>query len=304
MSIKYAILGFLSWKPATGYELKKLFEESSSMYWSGNNNQIYKTLIQIQDEGLVTGEVVHQESLPSKKIYTITGDGLRELREWIMSNPDTPEFKKPFLIQLAWADMLNNEELAALLAKYEHELKMQLIMQEEKDKRALNRPQRSSREVILWDMISKNIIASYKNELEWVSEIRRKLFENGSTEERNRMNYQIVEGNNKKLVELINADSPLGTENDALELVAICGENETNLLLIHHRALSEDFFRLKTGAAGRILQKFINYHLKTAFVVPDEISQKGKFKELAAEASAGSSFRIFASREEAANWLL
>lgn len=304
MSIKYAILGMLSWKPATGYELKKIFEDSSSMYWSGNNNQIYKSLLQIQDEGLVTSEVVHQESLPSKKIYTITEEGLRELKEWILSTPETPEFKKPFLIQLAWADLLSNQELDEMLAKYEYEVKMQLLIQQEKAKRALNQPQRNTREIFLWDMISNNIISSYQNELNWVLQVRQQLIGNDITEEKRNLNYQIVETNNKKYVELFTAVSPLSTENDALELVALCGENDTNLLIINHQALAEDFFRLKTGTAGRILQKLINYQLKTAFIIPNELVEKGKFRELAAEAENSRHFRIFENKEEAENWLL
>ncbi|MCT8978448.1 PadR family transcriptional regulator, partial [Clostridium sp. CX1] len=114
MSIKFAILGILSSKASTGYELKKIFEESSFLYWSGNNNQIYKALIKMQEEDLVTSEVIHQDSSPSKKIYTITEEGLKELKEWIMSSPEAPEIKKTFLIQLAWSDMLNTQELNQL----------------------------------------------------------------------------------------------------------------------------------------------------------------------------------------------
>ncbi len=88
MSIKYAILGVLSWKPSTGYDLKKIFEESSIMYWSGNNNQIYKTLVQLLVEDLVTNEVLHQESTPSKNIYTITDRGAAALKEWVLSTPE------------------------------------------------------------------------------------------------------------------------------------------------------------------------------------------------------------------------
>ena len=72
MSIKYAILGFLSWKSLSGYDLKKMFGNSVSFYWSGNNNQIYTTLDKLLKEKLVTMEIVPQESLPYKKIYTIT----------------------------------------------------------------------------------------------------------------------------------------------------------------------------------------------------------------------------------------
>jgi DNA-binding PadR family transcriptional regulator len=67
MSIKLAILGILSWKPSTGYELKNIFEDSSFMYWSGNNNQIYKALINLENEDLVTSKVVHQDKSLSKK---------------------------------------------------------------------------------------------------------------------------------------------------------------------------------------------------------------------------------------------
>ncbi|MNE74001.1 Transcriptional regulator PadR-like family protein [compost metagenome] len=61
------------------------------MYWSGNNNQSYKALIELLNEGYVTNEVQHQENLPSKKIYTITAAGQQELRRWVLSYPERPE---------------------------------------------------------------------------------------------------------------------------------------------------------------------------------------------------------------------
>ncbi|MGE5630925.1 MAG: DUF4180 domain-containing protein [Caulobacteraceae bacterium] len=243
MSIKYAILGLLSWKPSTGYELKKVFEESSFMYWSGNNNQIYKSLVQLQDEGLVVSEVQHQESSPSKKIYTITEDGLAELKEWILSSPEPPDFKKAFLIQLAWADQLSNKELNELLARYENEIKLQILMQQEKTKRRVNSPDRNPREVFLWDMISENLISSYKNELDWVQRVRRELFEKEIIKERRKMNYEIIDNGNKKYIEFISGTALLETEQDALDLVSLCGENDTNLLMLHSEALAKGFFR-------------------------------------------------------------
>lgn len=115
MPIKLAILGILGWKPATGYELKKIFEDSSFMYWSGNNNQIYKALTSMESDYLVTCELIHQDNSPSKKVYTITEEGLKELKKWLVSTPEAPEIKKTFLVQFAWSDMLNNQELSSLL---------------------------------------------------------------------------------------------------------------------------------------------------------------------------------------------
>lgn len=303
MSIKFAILGILSWKSSTGYELKKLFEESSFMYWSGNNNQIYKALLQMQEEGLVSSEVIHQESSPSKKVYEITDEGLAEIKEWILSAPETPEFKKPFLIQLAWSDLLNEQELNDLLTRYENELQTQLLIQEEKHKRSLNSPNRNPRETFIWDMISQNFIASYKTELDWVQDVKGRLLQQQTNEEQQKMNYQIIESP-KKYLEVMSAATPISTENDALDLVALCGENDTDLLMIHYPALSEDFFKLKTKVAGNILQKFMNYRIKAVAVLPDEISQKGRFGELVSETNKGHFFRIYESKEEAEQWLL
>lgn len=117
------------------------------------------------------------------------------------------------------------------------------------------------------------------------------------------MNYQIIEGP-KKYLEIISAATPISTENDALELVALCGEHDTNLLMIHYTALSEDFFKLKTKVAGSILQKFMNYRIKAVAVLPNEIIQKGRFRELALEMNKGNYFRMYESKDSAGKWLL
>lgn len=178
MSIKYAILGLLSWKPSTGYDLKKIFEESSTMYWSGNNNQIYKALLQLNEEGLVTNEVQHQENSPSKKVYTITETGLKSLNEWVLSMPKVPELRKTFLIQLSWADQLNDDELNTLLMNYENEIKMQIVLHQEKKRRGNFSPNRTSRETYLWSMITDNIISSFESELNWVQKLLKELCNN------------------------------------------------------------------------------------------------------------------------------
>jgi PadR family transcriptional regulator, regulatory protein AphA len=304
VSIKYAILGLLSWKPSTGYELKKIFEESSSMYWSGNNNQIYKALIQLQDDGLVTNETEHQDGLPSKKIYTITGEGISELKDWVLSSSNAPEFKNPFLIQLAWSELLSNQELFELLTKYENEIKMQLILHQEKIKRSKASPARSDRETFLWDMIDENILSSYRNELEWIQKVRNRLFEYELNEEKKKMDYKTVKLGDSKYIELFSCATPICTENDALDLVALCGEHETNLLMLHSEAISDDFFRLKTGVAGKVLQKFINYYIKVVAVIPNERVKAGKFKEMVIEANRGNHFRVFTEKVEAEKWLL
>lgn len=304
MSIKYAILGLLSWKPATGYELKKIFEDSSAMYWSGNNNQIYKSLVQLLNDGLVMNEVKHQENSPSKKIYSITEEGLARLKDWVLEEPDVPELKNTFLIQLAWADQLSDEELHEMLDRYESRINMQLIYQQEKMKRGVQAPNRNERETFLWDKIAENQLSFYHNELKWVQGIRKELDDRTQMEERTTMNYKVMENGTKKYIELISSQTPLNTEQDAVDLVALCREHDLDFLMLHGKALSEDFFNLRTGVAGRMMQKFITYSVKTAVVIPDTSVNKGRFKEMVTESNRSNQFGVFASREDAESWLI
>ena len=175
MTIHFAILGLLSWKPSSGYELKKVFEDSPYLYWSGNNNQIYKSLLELQKQELISYETIHQDGAPSKKIYSVTKKGMSELKNLILSNTEAPEFKKPFLIQLAWSDMLSKEELSSLLTNYEKEIELKLRLQKEKYDREKDWPNRSARETFLWNMISVNLMSTFQSELDWVRKVRHQL---------------------------------------------------------------------------------------------------------------------------------
>ncbi len=172
MSIKHAILGFLSWRTLSGYEIKKMFEGSMFLYWSGNNNQIYRALVQLHQDKLVTWEIQNQEKGPSKKNYTITKKGLKELRKWVLSSPELPTLRNSFLVQLAWADQLEPDELHQLIRNYEDEIQIQLIMCREQKRRNLINPNRNEREAYLWTMISDNWIMFYETELAWVHKLR------------------------------------------------------------------------------------------------------------------------------------
>ena len=177
MSIEYAILGLLSWKPFSGYDLKKVIAESEVYYWSGNNNQIYNSLVALHKAGLVTQEVQVQESLPARKVYTVTEQGRAALRDWVRSAPALPEFRSTFLVQLAWADALDGDELDALLAQYEEEVAVQVRMQAVRAGSEPEAPNRTPRERYLWQQITANRADAYQHELEWVRRLRAGLRE-------------------------------------------------------------------------------------------------------------------------------
>ena len=177
MDLHSTILGLLSWKPLSGYDLKGIISESDLFYWSGNNNQIYKILLELQQAGLVTFEVHEQESLPAKKIYSITPAGLAQLRQALLEAPEAPELHKAFLIQLAWADSLKDDEVLKLLKSYEAEIISRLELHRGRALRADQNPKRSPRETYLWRRINDNFIEACQTELEWIGETYRTIQE-------------------------------------------------------------------------------------------------------------------------------
>jgi DNA-binding PadR family transcriptional regulator len=88
--IKFLLLGLLAARPRHGYELKALFEELFGGTWPLNPGQVYMTLQKLEDEGLVTSEVVAQDLLPDRRVYSITEDGRGELKKWTTESSDGP----------------------------------------------------------------------------------------------------------------------------------------------------------------------------------------------------------------------
>jgi DNA-binding PadR family transcriptional regulator len=288
------------------------------MPWSGNNNQIYKALLELADNGFVTSEVYHQNGFPCKKAYTITQTGLAELKKQSKSMPETFATKKPFLVQLAWTDLLSGEELEELLRQYEQDIKGRIFMEQTKAETGFFKQGRTLRETAVWNLIKENIITSYQCELEWIGQVKTALLSHADTKHRDvtsvtpsvllkkeniKMTCQLIEKNHQRYIFLSPPGKPIQTETDVIELITVCFENNAGFLLIHGERFSDDFLRLQTGIAGAALQKFATYRIKVAAVI-DEKRMGGKFKEFLTESNKGNIFRNFTRIEEAEHWLL
>jgi hypothetical protein len=69
-------------------------------------------------------------------------------------------------------------------------------------------------------------------------------------------------------IAVIHSDTPLITDSQsALDLIASIGhEHGLAKIAIDKTAVSEDFFKLSTGLAGEVVQKFVNYRCRLAIV--------------------------------------
>jgi len=123
MSLEHAILGFVNYRPFSGYDLKKVLDASISHFWPANQSQIYRTLARLSERGYLTVEVVQQESHPNRKVYSITEEGRVELRRWMGEDPSREVFREPFLVQCFFAGMLNDAEVLGVLEAKARELR-------------------------------------------------------------------------------------------------------------------------------------------------------------------------------------
>ncbi len=118
------------------------------------------------------------------------------------------------------------------------------------------------------------------------------------------MNYQLIETEKQPYLEGLPGDGQLDSERAALDLVAACGENGASRLLLHADSFTDDFFHLRTGLAGTVLQKFSQYRVRVAAVLTPELVNQGRFKEMVLEANRGSQFRVFYDTQAAIQWLV
>ncbi|KGA95741.1 hypothetical protein AJ85_17370 [Alkalihalobacillus alcalophilus ATCC 27647 = CGMCC 1.3604] len=126
MSLRYAILGFLSDWEASGYDIKKEFDDVMSISWHSHLSQIYPELSKLEKEELIQSRFVEQEGKPDKKIYTITETGKRELIQWLMTPTEPPKIKDVFLMQVFFSDRISFDEVLLKLNLYKKERQKRL----------------------------------------------------------------------------------------------------------------------------------------------------------------------------------
>ncbi len=119
MSLRHTILGFLSIKPLSGYDLKRYFDASVRHFWSADQAAIYRTLNELGQNGLVEHERVAQETRPDRKVFHVTPSGLAELDSWLATPAPSVTRREPLLVKLFFSSRL---EPAAWRAVVEAEL--------------------------------------------------------------------------------------------------------------------------------------------------------------------------------------
>ena len=137
MSLEARILGFLSMRPLSGYDLKKLFDMSAAYFWPADQTQIYRILRKLEKEGLIELKEQIKGETVDKKVYAITDRGREENLKLIRQNTVADFISRDsFLVQLFLSGALSKNEWLAFIdtqLKNINELKGKLTEEYEKN---------------------------------------------------------------------------------------------------------------------------------------------------------------------------
>jgi PadR family transcriptional regulator, phenolic acid-responsive transcriptional regulator len=107
MSLEHILIGLLR-QPASGYDLKKVFDERIDYFWAAELSQIYPTLKRLEKRGWVRGRQAVSSRGPGRCVYETTPAGRRALRDWLARGPQIGDERFAYLAQIYSMDELGD----------------------------------------------------------------------------------------------------------------------------------------------------------------------------------------------------
>lgn len=110
----YAVLGLLTFGARSGYDLMKLAHNSIGYFWNPAKSHLYSELRRLKGLGYALETEVEQQQRPDKRIYEITPEGERALRDWLEDSEVAPEqIKSAFTLKVFFGSLMDPAKLIA-----------------------------------------------------------------------------------------------------------------------------------------------------------------------------------------------
>lgn len=126
MNTQDLCLGVLHLCDASGYEIKKLFEDAFQHFQNPSFGSIYPALDKLTSNGMVSVRVEEQEKRPAKKVYSITSTGREHFVESLYRTEPVEVHKSDFFLLVFFAHLIDSEKFSEVLYKHEQKIKDEL----------------------------------------------------------------------------------------------------------------------------------------------------------------------------------
>jgi PadR family transcriptional regulator AphA len=114
-AVTWAVLGLIALEPRSGYDIKRIVDRSIRHFWAASYGQIYPELKRLEQVGWIAGQNLPRGGR-TRRVYQITGDGQRGLREWLSGRETRIEMRDESLLRLFFSDTVPCEHGLGLLA--------------------------------------------------------------------------------------------------------------------------------------------------------------------------------------------
>lgn len=95
-----ALLGMLSLRPMSGYEIRQTIEWSVGNFWQESYGQIYPTLKRLVKDGFAEAK---EDGSRGRAVYRLTAAGRKQLRAWLKT-PSRPQvWRNEMLLKIFFA---------------------------------------------------------------------------------------------------------------------------------------------------------------------------------------------------------
>ena len=119
MDVKTLCLGALTLGDASGYEIRKLFEDGPfGHFYDASYGSIYPALGRLLSDGLVSVTQMAQEGRPDKKVYRLTEQGLDVFKAALAEPPVPDKIRSENIARLFFAEYMDERVLKSVFENY------------------------------------------------------------------------------------------------------------------------------------------------------------------------------------------
>lgn len=115
LDVKTLCLGVLTQGEASGYDIKKQFEQVFSYFYVASFGSIYPALTQLAQEGFVVCREESHPNRPDRKVYALTRAGRERLIEALETTPPRHRIRSEFYALLHFAHLLPSARVQELV---------------------------------------------------------------------------------------------------------------------------------------------------------------------------------------------
>lgn len=170
---KYALLGVLSHKSGSGYDIKKFCDQSIGYFWNENFGHIYPVLKKLEEENLITKTIEETEGHLQKNIYSITDKGKNELNHWLKLPIDEAPRRSEMLLKIFFSTDIPAKDIIERLEEVKKDCisGLEVLGNVERLLKTNEYTENNSKkDLALWTITVRCGIKNMEAEIEWCDE--------------------------------------------------------------------------------------------------------------------------------------